>query len=82
VPRSGDSSHQAADRFLACVAEPRPGPFAVVTHGGVTVDALRTLLGDDAVPAELVRNGVPSCAVTTLAGREVPEIASVRHLWS
>ncbi|MGP3967321.1 histidine phosphatase family protein [Streptomyces sp. 6N223] len=85
APRIGDSSRRAAERFLACLTEPRPGggPFAVVTHGGVTVDALRTLLGDEyAVDPELVRRGVPSCALTMLepAGRGVVEIASVRHL--
>jgi broad specificity phosphatase PhoE len=92
VPATGDSSRRAAERFLACLAEAPPGggPFAVVSHGGVTVDALRTLLGSgsgsgsgsdaDAVAPELLTQGVPSCALTTLEGHRVVEIASVRHL--
>jgi broad specificity phosphatase PhoE len=74
VPRSGDSSQQAADRFLAALneladeADPE-AQLAVVAHGGVTVDALRTLLGDAYVrghqPA-LIEDGVPCCAVTRL----------------
>jgi broad specificity phosphatase PhoE len=82
VPRTGNSSRQAAERFLDCLADwsGAPGPIAVVTHGGVTVDALRTLLGDDALPPGLLRNGVPACAITTLDGLRVVEIASVTHL--
>jgi hypothetical protein len=41
----------------------------VVTHGGVTVDALRTVAGDDAVGeanANLISDGAPSCAITLL----------------
>jgi broad specificity phosphatase PhoE len=81
VPALGDSSRAAGARFLAFLAEHAadPGPVAVATHGGVTVDLLRTLLGDDAVPAHLWQ-GVPGCAVTTLDGLEVVEIASVAHL--
>ena len=73
VPRSGDSSEQAAARLLAAVADLAEqagddGQVVVVTHGGVTVDAIRTLLGDERVRAQrpsLIDDGVPSCAVTT-----------------
>jgi len=82
VPSSGDSSRGAGERMRACLAElaGEPGPVAVVTHGGATVDLLRTLLGDRAVPAELMEQGVPSCAITTLDQLSVVEIASVAHL--
>ncbi|MEU5002102.1 histidine phosphatase family protein [Streptomyces sp. NPDC021622] len=82
VPRSGDSSHQAGDRFLACLTDlaGEPGPVAVVTHGGVTVDLLRTLAGDDALEDSLLREGVPSCAVTTLDDLSVVNVASQVHL--
>lgn len=74
VPRSGDSSEGAAERFLRTVRELADEAddgdvVAVVAHGGVTVDSLRTLLGDDAVLREqpdLIPDGVPCCAVTEL----------------
>jgi broad specificity phosphatase PhoE len=82
VPPSGDSSRQAGRRFREFLDDQAPGrgPVAAVTHGGVTVDLLRTLLGDDAVPARLLREGVPPCAVSVIDGRTVVEIASVAHL--
>jgi broad specificity phosphatase PhoE len=74
VPRSGDSSHQAADRLIAAIDEladtaGEQGQVVVVSHGGVTVDLLRTLVGDEHLRAQqpsLIDHGVPSCAVTTL----------------
>jgi broad specificity phosphatase PhoE len=73
VPRRGDSSVQAAERFLACLdamARIHPqGLGLVVAHGGVTVDALRTLVGDESLLNDapgLVEDGVPACAITTL----------------
>ncbi|MGA5208096.1 histidine phosphatase family protein [Streptomyces variegatus] len=82
VPASGDSSRDAAERFRACLVDltKEPGPVALVTHGGVTVDLLRNLFGDDAVPVELMQHGVPSCAITTLDDLSVVDIASVAHL--
>jgi broad specificity phosphatase PhoE len=73
VPRSGESSRQAATRLQAFVLEQfdAPGAVAAVTHGGVTVDLLRTLVGDAAVPADLLVRGVPSCAITVLDGSSV-----------
>jgi hypothetical protein len=52
----------------------------VCTHGGVTVDLLRTLAGDEALPAPLLDEGVPSCAITTLEDEVIMDIASVSHL--
>jgi broad specificity phosphatase PhoE len=82
VPRAGDSSHQAARRMLSFLREHAagPSPIAVVTHGGITVDALRTLLGDDAVPAALMRRGGPACAITTVDAGTVIDIARIDHL--
>lgn len=91
VPASGDSSRQAGDRFLDAIDDLADGhpdaTVVVVSHGGVTVDLLRNLIGDDAVeeaaPA-LVDQGVPCCAVTTLersgARWSVTDIASTSHL--
>ncbi len=82
VPACGDSSRGAAERLRACLVDLTgiPGPAALVTHGGVTVDLLRTLIGDHAVPVELMQHGVPSCAITTLDHLSVVDIASVAHL--
>lgn len=82
VPACGDSSRAAAERLRACLTDltEGPGPIALVTHGGVTVDLLRTLIGDHAVPNELMQHSVPSCAITTLEHLSVVDIASVAHL--
>ena len=74
VPTNGDSSHQAAARFIAALDDLAmstgdDGEVVVVAHGGVTVDVLRTLLGDQQLLAQrpsLIEDGVPSCAITTL----------------
>jgi len=90
-PRSGDSSHAAAERFLQALDEVAvahaQGTVVVVAHGGVTTDALRTLLGDDELHARapgLIDEGVPCCAITTLSCHErawiVESIASTDHL--
>jgi broad specificity phosphatase PhoE len=64
VPACGDSSRDAAERFRTCLVDltKEPGSVALVTHGGITVDLLRPLIGDDAVPVELMQHGVTSCA--------------------
>jgi broad specificity phosphatase PhoE len=91
VPRSGDSSFEAASRLLEALddlAAAHPsGTAIVVAHGGVTTDVLRTLLGDDALRTKapaLIDDGVPSCAITTLQasneGWAVASIAVVDHL--
>jgi broad specificity phosphatase PhoE len=80
VPPSGDSSHRAAARLIAFLQDlPASPDAAVVTHGGVTIDALRTLAGDEAV-ADLTADGMPACAVTTVSGLRVLRIADVAHL--
>ena len=82
VPVDGDSSHQAAARLRQFLAERigEPGPVAVVSHGGVTVDLLRSLLGDAGLPDQLIADGVPSCAITTFDAMFVVGIARTGHL--
>jgi broad specificity phosphatase PhoE len=82
VPSHGDSSRRAAARlrdFLLDLAA-EPGPVAAVTHGGVTADLLRTLVGDGGLPPGLLEKGVPSGAITTFRNLDVVDIASVAHL--
>jgi len=89
-PSAGDSSVDAADRFIAALAElerGNAGVVVVVAHGGVTVDALRTIAGDDAVGeanADLISDGVPSCAITQLrissGAISVVDFPSTEHL--
>jgi hypothetical protein len=52
----------------------------VVTHGGVTVDLLRDLLGDEAVPSRVLEAGISPCAVTSLDDLAVVTVASTTHL--
>ncbi|WNI24915.1 histidine phosphatase family protein [Streptomyces sp. ITFR-16] len=82
TPRTGVSSREAGARFRALLLDYAsvPGPVAVTTHGGATVDLLRTLLGDEALSPKLLHEGVPSCAVTTIEGLTVLDIASTEHL--
>lgn len=89
-PAAGDSSLDAADRFIAALVDlerGEAGVVVVVTHGGVTVDALRTIAGDDAVGeanADLISDGVPSCAITRLlisrGAISVIDFPSTEHL--
>ena len=79
VPAGGESSRQAGARLMTFLADlGPPGPVAAVTHGGVTIDLLRTLLGDDAVPPDLLSAGVPPCAITAVDDLRVVTIASRR----
>lgn len=92
APPSGDSSRAAGARFLNLLEElaaaPPAAPIALVTHGGVTADLLRTLFSDDDLSAlypSLVVSGVPGCALTRLSRQEdgryrIRELASVEHL--
>jgi broad specificity phosphatase PhoE len=82
VPATGESSRQAGQRLHAFLAdrEHERAPVAAVTHGGVTVDLLRTVLGDQTLPSYLIDNGVPACAATRFDGLTVIEIASTAHL--
>jgi len=82
VPAGGQSSRQAGKRladFLAGLPA-APGPVVAVTHGGITVDLLRNLLGDDAVPPQLLTAGIPPCAITAVDDLTVVTIASTSHL--
>jgi len=71
-PQIGDSSINAAARFIDALVDLEQGEgdlVVVVAHGGVTVDALRTIAGDapaGEVSADLIADGVPSCAITRL----------------
>jgi broad specificity phosphatase PhoE len=91
TPASGESSRVAGARLLAALddlATNGPGGrLVLVTHGGVTVDLLRTLVGDDALQRQhptLLAQGIPPAAVTRLrrrSGGYVPmEVASVANL--
>ena len=77
VPAGEESSRQAGARLLAFLADlSAPGPVAAVTHGGVTIELLRTLLGDDGLPPDLLSAGVPPCAITAVDDLHVVAIAS------
>ena len=71
-PATGDSSNNAAARFIDVLVDfelDQVDVVVVVAHGGVTVDALRTIVGDKSVinaNADLLSGGVPSCAITRL----------------
>jgi Histidine phosphatase superfamily (branch 1) len=91
-PALGDSSREAGDRFASFLAERAAdrGTIAVVSHGGVTVDLLRNLYGDERLAhrPELIGQGVPACAITRLGAAEPPtgepfvleELANDSHL--
>jgi broad specificity phosphatase PhoE len=82
VPGSGQSARQTAARLQAFLAGLRGllGPVAAVTHGGVTAELLRNLLGDDALPPGVLAAGIPPCAITTVDDLNPVMIASVSHL--
>ena len=81
VPPNGDSSWQAGARMRAFLSDlpSTPGPVAAVTHGGITSDLLRDLLGDDALPRHLLDAGIPPCAVTAVDDLKAVMIASTAH---
>jgi broad specificity phosphatase PhoE len=82
VLNNGESSRSAGERMRVFLGNltGRPRPVAVVSHGGATTDLLRTLLGDDALPPQVISGGIPACAITTLDDLDVVAIASVAHL--
>jgi broad specificity phosphatase PhoE len=82
APANNESSRQAGARLQAFLADlpGAPGPVAAVTHGGITTDLLRNLLGDDALPPHLIDAGIPPCAVTGIDDLNVTMIASTAHL--
>jgi broad specificity phosphatase PhoE len=79
---NGESSRSAGERLRLFLVDlvGDGGPVAVVSHGGVTVDLLRNLLGDDGLPARLIDDGIPACAITTLDDLHVTSIAATGHL--
>jgi broad specificity phosphatase PhoE len=92
VPRSGESSAQAAAGFIEAITElsdqmPTGATLAVFAHGGVTVDTLRTITGDDSIRLnrpELLTDGVPCGAITVLERTDltcqVAQLPSTAHL--
>ena len=70
TPTVGESSEVAGLRFAAIVEEvlAQDGDVAFVSHGGVTIDGLRTLFGDEVVARALPTwtEGVPSAGVTLI----------------
>lgn len=103
VPACGDSSRAAGERFRLLLEELSAAgavPDArghqghrglertlLVSHGGVTVDLLRTLVGDGAVRAAApaaIERGIPSCAITRVQRRsgawELLCVGDVGHL--
>ncbi len=66
-PENGFTSRQVGDRMLEYAGEMAgaEGTVVAVTHGGATVDMLRTLLGDRAVPDRLLHEGPEPTAITT-----------------
>ncbi len=87
-PLLGDSSRDTGARFAEFLAahDDDNGATVVVSHGGVTMDLLRTLYGDErfADHAELLREGIPACAITQLTradtGFELDGLADDGHL--
>lgn len=90
VPRSGDSSKNAARRFIEAIdqiAAAGSGTVALVAHGGVTVDTLRAITGDEVIldrRPELLADGVPCGAITVLERDSdrwrLTELPSADHL--
>lgn len=82
VAADGESSRQAGARLTEFLAglPGIPGPVAAVSHGGVTVDLLCNLLGDDALPSRLLSEGIRPCAITAVEDLDVVMIASIAHL--
>jgi broad specificity phosphatase PhoE len=90
-PRCGDSSAQAGARFekalLRYADRHSDGTVVVVTHGGVTTDLLRTVVGDDPLRVRaprVIEDGVPGGAFTTLRRTSsdwiVDSVATVGHI--
>ena len=72
-PRSGDSSFGTAERMVAFLSDIQLSPPGVevvaVSHGGATVDLLRTLIGDtrlSRIAPSVMQEGVPPAAITSL----------------
>jgi broad specificity phosphatase PhoE len=74
----GDKERVAGDPGLTALGARQAAVTA--SHGGATTDLLRTLLGDDALSPQLLDQGIPACAITTLDDLGVAAIASTAHL--
>lgn len=76
-PALGDSSREAGARFQSFLADHSAdhGRMVVVSHGGVTVDLLRNVYGDErlAQRPELLATGVPACGITRLGLPDGPD---------
>jgi broad specificity phosphatase PhoE len=75
VPPGGVSSAEAGARFAELVddaAGTQKGHVVMVSHGGVTLDGLRTLVGDDEVSSAMPHwvDGLPPASVSRLHVRE------------
>lgn len=90
-PRIGASSVQAGKRFLEIIEEfensKRYKNIVIVSHGGIIIDLLRNLFGDDFLSSknsDFVGNSISECSITTLSienGKyELEEFASTRHI--
>lgn len=83
VPRTGESSHAVAQRMVGWLREMsryHDGLIVAVSHGGATVDMLRTLLSDPEMERRaqsLVEQGVPCGALTEVTIDSKGDIAVV-----
>lgn len=87
IPQFGDSSHAAGARFVAAVESSAAlGVAILVTHGGVTCDALRNFLADSDLSGRIPSwsQGIPNAAITTVdvrrSGWRLVQIADAGHL--
>lgn len=91
VPRVGTSSIHAGERSQAVLDElvnqESHAPSLIVTHGGVTIDLLRTVFGEEALNRRnphLLTHGVPGCGITHIrsigGSYELVSLAAVGHL--
>ena len=88
VPCIGRSSVDAGGTFASLVRELLDGAVDVVavSHGGVTVDGLRTLVGDERLSQLLPtwQDGVPPAGITTITGSvddvQVVAVGDTAHL--
>ena len=72
-PRSGDSSFSTGERMVAFLRDVQLSlsgdELVAVSHGGATVDLLRTLIGDTSlnrIAPGVIQGGVPPAAITGL----------------
>lgn len=73
-PTFGDSSIVAGERFESFIRELsahwQSGSVIVVSHGGVTLDLVRTIFGDAELAAhgiDVLRDGIRACHLTEIS---------------